>query len=125
MPNTNDVQGDPCSSASIHLTDVERNKHTKSKSKEHRTKRVKVEKDPNMLEHPPTSFVLLFDQDSENNVNIMAVNAWKSLSNEDKMHYLRKAAKRKAKVDHFALITIFTAIEILVDHAHFLHCYIV
>ncbi|GAU20805.1 hypothetical protein TSUD_132900, partial [Trifolium subterraneum] len=48
IPNPNDVQGDPRSSASNHLTDVDPNKHTKSKSRKHKTKKVKVEKDPNM-----------------------------------------------------------------------------
>ncbi|GAU32692.1 hypothetical protein TSUD_145660 [Trifolium subterraneum] len=95
MPNPNDVQV----STSNHLTDVDPNKHTKSKSKEHKAKKVKVELNPNILEPPPTSFFHLFDQDSENNVNGMAVNAWKSLSNEDKIHYLEKEAKRKAKYE--------------------------
>jgi hypothetical protein len=88
IPNINDVQGGPQSSASTHLTGVDPNKHTKRdckkkcKSKEHKTKKVKIEKDPNILEHPPKSFSLLFDQDFENNGNRMAVIAWKSLSNE-------------------------------------------
>ncbi|KAK2359604.1 hypothetical protein QL285_084962 [Trifolium repens] len=99
MLDTNDVQGDPCSLASNHLTNVDPNKHTKSKSKEHKTKKVKIEKDPNILEHPPKSFSLLFDQDFENNGNRMAVIAWKSLSNEDKIHHLEKTAKRKAKYE--------------------------
>ncbi|WJX80383.1 hypothetical protein P8452_63390 [Trifolium repens] len=99
MLYTNDVQGDPCSLASNHLTNVDPNKHTKSKSKEHKTKKVKIEKDPNILEHPPKSFSLLFDQDFENSGNRMAVIAWKSLSNEDKIHHLEKIAKRKAKYE--------------------------
>ncbi|WJX68339.1 hypothetical protein P8452_52717 [Trifolium repens] len=99
MLDTNDVQGDPCSLASNHLTNVDPNKQTKSKSKEHKTKKVKIEKDPNILEHPPKSFSLLFDQDSENNGNRMAVIAWKSLLNEDKIHHLEKTAKRKAKYE--------------------------
>ncbi|KAK2408173.1 OSBP(oxysterol binding protein)-related protein 1C [Trifolium repens] len=41
----------------------------------------------------------VFDQDFENNGNRMAVIAWKSLSNEDKIHHLEKTAKRKAKYE--------------------------
>ncbi|KAK2428103.1 hypothetical protein QL285_026642 [Trifolium repens] len=63
-----------------------------SMPKEHKTKKVKAEKNPNMLD---TNDV----QDFENNGNRMAVIAWKSLSNEDKIHHLEKTAKRKAKYE--------------------------
>ncbi|KEH28568.1 HMG (high mobility group) box protein [Medicago truncatula] len=78
------------------------NKH---KSKERKAKKIKVEKDHDMLENPPSSFSLLWDKfgknfkevDRNSGVNKMAVKAWNSMSNEDKQHYLDKAAKRKAK----------------------------
>lgn len=35
--------------------------------------------------------------DRNSGVNKMAIKAWNSMSNEDKQHYLDKAAKRKAK----------------------------
>ncbi|RHN43925.1 putative chromatin remodeling & transcriptional activation HMG family [Medicago truncatula] len=77
----------------------------KSKSKEHQAKKIKVEKDHDMLENPPSSFSLLWDKfgknfkevDRNSGVNKMAIKAWNSMNNEDKQHYLDKAAKRKAK----------------------------
>ncbi|XP_039689540.1 high mobility group protein B3-like [Medicago truncatula] len=76
-----------------------------NKSKERKAKKIKVEKDHDMLENPPSSFSLLWDKFGKNfkevnqnsGVNKMAVKAWNSMSNEDKQHYLDKAAKRKAK----------------------------
>ncbi|MCH82685.1 hypothetical protein A2U01_0003496 [Trifolium medium] len=44
--------------------------------------------------------VVLLDINNARFQNLrMAVNAWKSLSNEDKIHHLEKTAKRKAKYE--------------------------